>query len=350
MKKPICIAILYQHQPPPAKDGIIKPMKSGGYSDSGADIAYSLHTQNIKIITPVDSPDIARDYDWVFPDNEAGIRSAISKGANTFWLNTVLYQGHPIDAFYGKVWLVGQRTGDTDLYDDKFYTNNLLRNKGLPVPDALIISTANRNDYKLSFQYPVVAKPIRGRGSQGVVMVNDKIALDEILAALFSSDLYGTSVYVEPYLNGQEITLTVMPPGNYSINNIEVIKNKHWSLPAVKRFNHDHGIAPYNGLVAIVHNSAVLDEQEENTEEIILVSAQCAEAASIIDAKAPIRIDCRADDNGKYFLFDLNMKPNMTGPGRPQRSDQDSLSALAARKIGWDFNQLLQNILKQRWK
>lgn len=78
----------------------------------------------------------------------------------------------------------------------------------------------------------------------------------------------------------------------------------------------------YNGLAAIVHNSAVLDEQEENTKEIILVSAQCAEAASIIDAKAPIRIDCRADDNGKYFLFDLNMKPNMTGPGRPQRSGQ----------------------------
>lgn len=350
MKKPICVAVLYQHQQAPAKDGIIKPMKSGGYSDSGADIAYSLHTQNIKIVTPVDSPNVAYDYDWVFPDTEAGIRSAISKGANTFWLNTVLYQGHPIDAFYGKVWLVGQRTGDTDLYDDKFYTNNLLRSKGLPVPDALIISAANRNDYQLNFQYPVVAKPIRGRGSQGVAMVNDKIALDELLTALFSSDLYGTSVYAEPYLNGQEITLTVMPPGTYIINNNEVIKNKHWSLPAVKRFNHAQGIAPYNGLVAIVNNSVVLDEEEENTEEIILVSAQCAEAASIIDAKAPIRIDCRADDNGKYFLFDLNMKPNMTGPGRPQRSDQDSLSALAARKIGWDFNQLLQNILKQRWE
>lgn len=350
MEKPICVAVLYQYQQPPAKDGIIKPMKSGGYSDSGADIAYSLHTKNIKVVTPVESPAPAHDDDWVFPDTAAGIKSAIEKGANTFWLNTVLYQGHPIEAYDGKVWLVGQRTADTDLYDDKFYTNNLLRKNGLPVPDALIINMVNRNDYQFGFQYPVVAKPIRGRGSQGVAMVNDRTALDKLLENMFSSDLYGTAVYIEPYLNGQEITLTVMPPGTYLINDIEVIKSKHWSLPAVKRFNHDHGIAPYNGLVAIVNNSSVLDDEEEHAEEIILVSAQCAEAASIIAAKAPIRIDCRANDHGKYFLFDLNMKPNMTGPGRPHRTDQDSLSALAARKIGWDFEHLLYNILKQRWK
>jgi hypothetical protein len=36
------IAILYQAQLPPFKNGIQKPMKPGGYSDSGADIAYEL--------------------------------------------------------------------------------------------------------------------------------------------------------------------------------------------------------------------------------------------------------------------------------------------------------------------
>lgn len=30
------LAILYQQSEPPAKDGIRKPMKPGGYSDSGA--------------------------------------------------------------------------------------------------------------------------------------------------------------------------------------------------------------------------------------------------------------------------------------------------------------------------
>lgn len=47
----------------------------------------------------------------------------------------------------------------------------------------------------------------------------------------------------------------------------------------------------------------------------------CEKAAQIIQAKAPIRIDCRANQEGKYFIFDLNMKPNMTGPGRKGRDE-----------------------------
>ena len=36
---------------------------------------------------------------------------------------------------------------------------------------------------------------------------------------------------------------------------------------------------------------------------------------------------------------------NMTGPGRPSREDQASLTAMAAAAIGWDYGTLLQNIL-----
>ena len=45
-------AILYQAKLPPIKDGIQKPMKPGGYSDSGADIAYELAKNGIGIVTP----------------------------------------------------------------------------------------------------------------------------------------------------------------------------------------------------------------------------------------------------------------------------------------------------------
>lgn len=36
----------------------------------------------------------------------------------------------------------------------------------------------------------------------------------------------------------------------------------------------------------------------------------------------------------------------MTGPGRPGREDQASLTALAAAAIGWDYPTLLQRILQ----
>jgi hypothetical protein len=44
------------------------------------------------------------------------------------------------------------------------------------------------------------------------------------------------------------------------------------------------------------------------------------------------------------------MKPNMTGPSRPLRQNEDSLILLAARKIGWNYEDLLHNMLNQSWK
>lgn len=48
-------------------------------------------------------------------------------------------------------------------------------------------------------------------------------------------------------------------------------------------------------------------------------------------------------------LFDLNMKPNMTGPGREGRHEQASLVALAAEAVGWPFPLLVHNIALQAW-
>lgn len=36
----------------------------------------------------------------------------------------------------------------------------------------------------------------------------------------------------------------------------------------------------------------------------------------------------------------------MTGPGRPGREDQASLTAMAAASLGWDYPRLLEEILK----
>ncbi|MFT3822830.1 MAG: ATP-grasp domain-containing protein [Chitinophagaceae bacterium] len=344
------VAIIYQAKTPPSRNGIIKPMKPGGYSDSGADIAYSLRKKGVTVITPAAHPAIEKDYDWVFPDIAEGIQDAIDKGANIIWLNTVLYKGHPIEAFLEKgIAVVGQVPAKVDLYDDKWITNALLKEHELPIPRSVMISSENIAGYHVDFPFPVVAKPIRGRGSQGVSFVQSAAELTKVLNDLFSSGEYGVSLYVEEYLPGQELTITVMTPGTYIIDGKEVIKDNYWSLPPVKRFNHQNGIAPYNGTVAVINNSEVLGNDELQQEAIRRLCMQCEQAAKLTGARAPIRIDGRADAKGKYFLFDLNMKPNMTGASRPHRQDQDSLTALAARKIGWSFDDLIVNMLHQYW-
>ena len=59
------VVVLYQAQAVPRVDGILKPKKPGGYADSGADIAYALQQSGQVVITLVDSPQVARDLDWL---------------------------------------------------------------------------------------------------------------------------------------------------------------------------------------------------------------------------------------------------------------------------------------------
>lgn len=62
------VAVLYQARPAPAVDGVVKPMKPGGYSDSGADVAFALaqcDVPRISVTTPVACPDAAAQMDWV---------------------------------------------------------------------------------------------------------------------------------------------------------------------------------------------------------------------------------------------------------------------------------------------
>ncbi|GAA4234577.1 hypothetical protein GCM10022291_14310 [Postechiella marina] len=325
-------------------------MKPGGYSDSGADIACALIRQNIAVVTPVNKPNIKKDLDWVFPDTKKGIQDALNKGANTFWLNTVLYKNHDIESFFNRgLQFIGQIPSQVDIYDDKYFTNEFLRANKISIPKTKLISKENLANYTLEFDFPIVVKPIRGRGSQGVTLVKNKHELNNRLNDILSINTYGNTVYVEQFLSGQEITITVMPRGNYFINNKEINYKKPWCLPAVKRYNHENGIAPYNGIVAVIENSIALEHNELKSKEIIEACKQCEKAGELLNIKAPIRIDCRADKHGNYFLFDLNMKPNMTGPSRCHRENQESLTLMASKKIGWNYTDLLTNMSKQSW-
>jgi hypothetical protein len=114
------------------------------------------------------------------------------------------------------------------------------------------------------------------------------------------------AVLVEEFLQGEEATVTVMPPTAES-------EGAYWSLPVVTRFNHQDGVAPYNGVVAVTSNSRVVGDKEAAGDKAYeQVQRECQEVARLIKATAPIRIDVRrrSDEKGCPFsLFDINMKP-----------------------------------------
>ncbi|KAH8432024.1 uncharacterized protein LDX57_009672 [Aspergillus melleus] len=185
-------------------------------------------------------------------------------------------------------------------------------------------------------QYPVVGKPVRGRGSHGVKVCHDDAELKAHVQTLLGES---PLVMLEEFLAGEEATITVMPPSPG--------RPRHWSTLPVVRFNHADGIAPYNGVVAVTANSRVASEEEMKDPAFGDIMDQCAKIAELIGATAPIRVDIRRfSKDSSFALFDINMKPNMTGPGRPGREDQASLTALSAAALGWDYGTLLKNILQ----
>ncbi len=363
------VALLYQATPPPEIDGLRKPMKPGGYSDGGADIAHALRSRGVPVATPRHPPEPARALDWVFPDTAEGIAQALGLGARVLWANTVLFSGHPLEGVAGRgVSIVGQHPARVDRYDDKWLTNEELRASGCPVPASVLVSleavsgdlaVASLSEAVLDargLRFPLVVKPLRGRGSEGVRRVTSLAELQAHATALLTTrdpngaPRYGHRLMVEQFLSGTELTLTVMPPGGYLLDGAMRAFDTHWCLPAIRRFNHHDGVAPYNGVVAVVNNSVCLSASELREPALRRLEDACARAAARVDARAPIRIDCRSNDEGLFFLFDLNMKPNLTGPGRPGREDQDSLCSLAAAGVGWSYPDLLLNMLHQAWR
>ncbi|HUD27322.1 MAG TPA: biotin carboxylase [Novosphingobium sp.] len=341
------IAILYQAIEPPVIDGARKEAKPGGYSDSGADIGVALLSAGCTLVTPVAEPDPTRVFDWVWPDTPEGIAAALAAGASVLWANTVVFEGHPIEEASRHAWIVGPDPRAMQAIDDKAQTNALLLSAGLPVArswlidgdapdlDALLAPFADR--------LPLVVKPLRGRGSQGVSVARDFDALNLQVAALAAGRRFGPAIMLEQFLPGEEITITVMPAAP------SAGERAPYALPPVRRFDQVGDVAPYNGDVPVTHNSEALTMAQCADPAIIAVREACERAGALLRIRSPMRIDCRADANGAFLLFDVNAKPNLTGAGRPGRADEDSLSTIAAAAAGWSYPDLLVAALRAAW-
>ncbi|KAK0340742.1 hypothetical protein LTR94_029236, partial [Friedmanniomyces endolithicus] len=217
------IAILYQALPPPVIDGLRKDAKPGGYSDGGADIGFALRGRGVSVVTPVQSPDPAKAMDWVFPDTEAGLAQALAAGADTLWANTVLFEGHPLEAVMGQVGIIGQVPALMQAFDDKYETNAVLARAGLPVARSFLLSKTERQGVygfdaleaglaAEGFSAPLIVKPVRGRGSQGVSLAKSLEEARAAAHALLEGGAFGDTLMIEEFLSGEEVTVTVMPP------------------------------------------------------------------------------------------------------------------------------------------
>lgn len=197
---------------------------------------------------------------------------------------------------------MGQPPNLVEKFDDKAYLNCKLKEiGGYTLPQSWLVSNDGNfeNSISLITKYPVVGKPVRGRGSYGVKLCHNPEELKEHVRGLLQES---SLVMIEEYLAGEEATITVMPPSPQS--------HDYWSLPPVTRFNHVDGVAPYNGAVAVSANSRLVTENELKDPAYNKIMDECVQVARLIGATAPIRVDARRfSPRSEFAIFDINMKP-----------------------------------------
>ncbi len=194
-------------------------------------------------------------------------------------------------------------------FDEKEYVNNILRKTGkFTLPRGWSVSkpasleeSLSEKLIELDLPYPVVGKPIRGRGSYGVKVCSSLAVLEAHVSGLFNES---PTVMIEEFLVGEEATVTVMLPSKD--------RDEYLALPIVTRFNHVDGVAPWNGVVAVTAKSRFVSEEYERDETYGEAARECEAVAKLLSGTAPIRIDIRRFKDGKgekFALFDINMKP-----------------------------------------
>ena len=343
------IAVLHQAVTPPSLNGAVKPSNPFGYRDSSADIANALTQAGCDVLTPVRNPRPDVDADWTYPDTLEGITQAVADGAEILWANTSLFDEHPMAEFasHNGLYVVGQPLDVVEKFEDKDVCQAAIEAIGVPVPVQALVNVEIgpakgqiENEVSVNdLTFPVIIKPVRGRGSAGVKVVNSVEEAAEHIESHVGPK-FGSKFLIEEYLSGRELAVTVMPPGTYETADGMHSEATHWTLPAIERTGHHGGVMPFSGVVPIQSNSKPAGDDAQLRE----FGSHAVRVAQFLGATSPIRIDCREDANGVIKAIDINMKPSMTGPGRPGREQMINLSAMSAGEIGWSYTEMLAAI------
>jgi D-alanine-D-alanine ligase len=216
---------------------------------------------------------------------------------------------------------------------NKAVTKDLLQAHGVPTPRYCVQATVPRK--RLSLSFPVVVKPLRQDGSQGITdrsVVEHQAALRQSVAYVLENQRQ--EALVEEFVGGREFNVSVLgngtdaapyrvlPPGEY------VYHSPRWRVCTFEaKWDEAH---PSYAAVEAVYPARISSALRRKLEAI---TVQCAR---IFELTGYSRIDFRLDNDGQPQVLDVNPNPDVA----PRMG-----MARAAETAGLAFPELLQEIL-----
>ena len=200
---------------------------------------------------------------------------------------------------------------------DKNISKIVAANNNILTPKWKLYNNINDND---EFKYPLVVKP-NGEGSTvGLRIVHNE---EELKPALEHAFNYDTSVLVEEYIEGRELTVMLLDGKAYPVCEI---------IPSHELYDFDCKYTA--GMSKYICPAKIGIELTDNIRQV------SENLFDLFKCENYSRADFRMDSQNKFWFLEMNTLPGMT---------DTSLVPMSALAAGLSFNDLINNIVMQAW-
>jgi D-alanine-D-alanine ligase len=279
-------------------------------------------------------------------------------GIHMAWLNSGGVQGYN-PAAHGSAMLemlgipyVGHDPLTATILDNKHAFKREAMSAGLPTAPFLTWHMSRgpfRPDLNSRFvrafgEYsgPFVVKPVSGRASLHVHVVNDRESLPDAIAKVYRAT--DNVVLIEKYLPGREFCIAVS--GSVTARG-GILSHGHgpFAFGALERlFAPEELIFTSMDAKPITANRFMHVDAELEPELWMNIHDLARKVFLELDLGSLIRIDLRADESGQLHILEANPKPDLKRPS----SEVTSLISAGLSQTGLDYDNLILSLLADR--
>jgi len=202
---------------------------------------------------------------------------------------------------------------------NKKFSKIIFETYGVPTPNFQIVSRANE---KVRIPFPIVVKPVSHGSSLGVSICENEA---DYTVGLKNALALDREAIIEPYVDGREITVTVLENENGATEALPIIE----IIPSTKFFDFNAKYDPNTREEVPAKNlSPQMQKQIEDT---------AIKAHKALDCRHYSRVDMIIDKNNKLQVLEVNTLPGMT---------TNSLAPKSAIAKGYSFESFIEHLVK----
>lgn len=217
----------------------------------------------------------------------------------------------------------GENTLVSSLCMNKVYTKRIWLSSNVSTVDFQLLEEAVKNN-NISFNFPIILKPISSGSSVGVSLIKTKDEFENIVKDIKDTHNY----FLEPYIKGKEVTVGLVRD-NDDIYVFPILGIN----PKNEIYDYDAKYTPGKTEMEI---PAKLDKQVENK-----LIENCKKAYDVLGCEGLCRIDAIIAEDGFINLMEVNTQGGMTNT-----SDIPAM----AKNINMPFEDVVLYILSLSYK